>query len=62
MNSLFLKDCGNGTYRLVCSELCGHCLEQKDCHNANGSCLTGCKIGFREPFCKLRKLDDKSMI
>lgn len=57
--SLLLKACGNGTYGLDCGELCGHCLDQKDCHNVNGSCLIGCKNGFWGPFCKLRKLSDK---
>lgn len=57
--SLLLKACGNGTYGLDCGELCGHCLDKKECLNVNGSCLTGCKNGFWGPFCKLRKLSDK---
>lgn len=50
-----VKACGNGTYGPDCSVLCGHCLNQNDCHYVNGSCLTGCNTGFQGKFCNSSK-------
>ena len=50
------KACNNGTYGHGCLETCGHCRDQKDCHNVNGSCLTGCEDGYRGDLCTSSKI------
>lgn len=50
--------CDQGTYGKDCNSTCGYCVEQKDCHHINGTCLKGCKPGYFGELCKERKFID----
>ena len=52
----FSNACGNGTYGPGCIETCGHCRDQRDCYNVNGSCLLGCEDGYRGELCNSSKV------
>ena len=56
------KACNNGFYGPGCIEKCGYCRDQKDCHNVNGSCLTGCENGYRGYLCTSSKICNKHVI
>lgn len=53
---LISKACSNATYGQYCIEKCGHCRDQRDCHNVNGSCLSGCEDGYRGELCNSSKV------
>ena len=48
----FSKECAKGYYGDGCSEVCGHCVDQNDCHHINGTCFNGCKEGYMGNLCK----------
>lgn len=52
----FTKACSNGTFGHSCTEICGHCRDQNECHYVNGSCLTGCEEGYRGDLCDSSKV------
>ena len=41
----------NLTYGLDCQEICGNCLNLKQCNHINGSCMEGCDPGFQGEKC-----------
>ena len=47
----FFTECDNGTFGKNCTELCGNCVEEGQCHFVNGTCMDGCVPGFSGPFC-----------
>jgi hypothetical protein len=51
---LFLE-CDGKKYGAGCQDNCGDCLDYKQCHHINGSCLDGCDIGYVGDFCKTGK-------
>lgn len=44
-------ECNRGMYGDGCNETCGHCREVDKCSNINGTCLTGCSVGYRGILC-----------
>ena len=34
-----------------CNERCGECLGKEQCHHVNGSCINGCKPGYKGTMC-----------
>lgn len=46
--------CERGTYGQKCNQNCGSCLHEDECFHVNGTCLTGCKPGFKGDLCKKR--------
>lgn len=44
--------CDQGKYGYRCNDTCGYCGDQDKCNHINGSCLTGCDIGYYGDFCK----------
>lgn len=55
-NSIFgFAECENGKYGLNCENNCGHCQQDTQCHNVNGSCLQGCSPGYIGSFCNISK-------
>ena len=47
----FILACENLTYGLDCREVCGNCLNLKQCNHINGSCMEGCDPGFQGEKC-----------
>lgn len=47
--------CENGRYGDKCSETCGHCRDITQCLHTNGTCLTGCELGYQGKLCKPRE-------
>ena len=47
MKTISLIECVNGTFGQDCNERCGECVEKEQCHHVNGSCVNGCKPGYR---------------
>ena len=43
--------CSTGYYGDNCNMNCGNCFNDETCHFINGSCLSGCRIGYQPPFC-----------
>lgn len=43
--------CDNNVYGPACKRSCGNCLNRKDCYHINGSCLSGCKAGYKGEKC-----------
>lgn len=39
--------CDSNFYGENCSLPCGHCLDSKQCHHINGTCLNGCDGGHQ---------------
>lgn len=48
--------CESGFYGFGCNGTCGHCLDVNQCSNTNGTCLTGCDVGYKGELCKTREL------
>ncbi|XP_056003602.1 multiple epidermal growth factor-like domains protein 10 [Ostrea edulis] len=51
---LFYIECDGEKYGLGCIHDCGSCLDNKQCHHINGSCLQGCDAGFQGELCKTK--------
>ena len=50
-HELQFTECGNGTFGQDCSESCGTCLREEQCHHVNGICMNGCDRGFQGNKC-----------
>lgn len=48
---LSLTECDNDMFGENCEQKCGHCANSSTCNPVNGSCLTGCDLGFQGPLC-----------
>ncbi|XP_061180609.1 receptor-type tyrosine-protein phosphatase epsilon-like [Saccostrea echinata] len=46
-----LDECADGYYDQNCSTQCGNC-RVGFCEKKNGSCLSGCKLNWKEPLCQ----------
>ena len=40
-------ECGNEMFGQDCNERCGECVGEEQCHHVNGSCVNGCKPGYK---------------
>lgn len=47
--------CETGLYGDLCHKECGHCRDINHCSNINGTCLTGCDVGYHRDLCRTRK-------
>eukprot|EP00105_Crassostrea_gigas_P042813 XP_019926961.1 PREDICTED: uncharacterized protein LOC109619993 [Crassostrea gigas] len=45
-------ECDKGWYGIGCNETCGHCRNESQCSNDNGTCEAGCDAGFTGDQCK----------
>lgn len=52
---MFLIACGQGYYGAECQQECGHCHDLTQCVHTNGSCLTGCEVGYHGETCQTRE-------
>ena len=44
--------CANQTYGENCSQSCSpHCGQDKACNNIDGSCISGCDVGYQGKKC-----------
>ena len=43
--------CDNGMFGQDCNDRCGKCLGKEQCHHVNGSCINGCKPGYKGIMC-----------
>ena len=39
------------------AEECGQCVNDEQCHHINGTCLNGCKLGYKGQQCKQGDLE-----
>ncbi|XP_062602120.1 multiple epidermal growth factor-like domains protein 10, partial [Saccostrea cucullata] len=46
--------CDGKMYGVNCTQACGHCLNNEQCHHINGTCLHGCSPGYKGPNCKTK--------
>ena len=44
--------CDGNTFGQDCGEECGECVNDEQCHHINGTCLNGCKRGYKGQQCK----------
>lgn len=44
-------ECPAGLYGEHCSNNCGNCLNNTNCHHVNGTCSEGCEPGYQEHNC-----------
>lgn len=51
-STLWFIECDGMKYGFGCIYNCGTCLDYKQCHHINGSCLQGCDAGFEGNLCK----------
>jgi len=52
---VFLIACGQRYYGAECQQECGHCHDLTQCVHTNGSCLTGCEVGYHGETCQTRE-------
>lgn len=45
-------ECNKGMYGPGCHETCGYCRDINQCCKTNGTCLTGCAVGYQGYLCK----------
>ena len=45
-------ECDGHTFGQDCAEACGNCVNDEQCHHINGTCLNGCKLGYKGQQCK----------
>ena len=43
--------CDNEMFGQDCNERCGECQGEEQCHHVNGSCINGCKPGYKGIMC-----------
>lgn len=48
-----IVECDRGWYGIGCNETRGHCRNESQCSNVNGTCLLGCDAGFKGDRCKI---------
>uniref|UniRef100_K1R1S9 protein-tyrosine-phosphatase n=1 Tax=Magallana gigas TaxID=29159 RepID=K1R1S9_MAGGI len=46
LGHLSYSECDRNTFGQNCSERCGHCLNNEQCHHVDGNCTNGCDPGF----------------
>nr|XP_022304632.1 multiple epidermal growth factor-like domains protein 10 isoform X4 [Crassostrea virginica] len=44
-------ECRHGQYGEACENVCGQCIDQSECHHVNGTCLNGCRPGYKGNHC-----------
>ena len=44
-------ECDGKTFGKKCGEKCGECVNNEQCHHINGTCLNGCKRGYKGQQC-----------
>nr|XP_034307867.1 multiple epidermal growth factor-like domains protein 11 [Crassostrea gigas] len=49
--SHYITECDGRTYGLNCSQTCGACINNSQCHHVSGMCPWGCKNGFQGIIC-----------
>ncbi|XP_078327321.1 uncharacterized protein LOC111115469 [Crassostrea virginica] len=47
-----VRACRSGKYGKNCNNSCGFCSDQNDCSHVNGTCLSGCDLGYTGALCK----------
>lgn len=50
-------ECDGHTFGQNCSELCGHCLNDEQCHHVDGNCTNACDLGYHGTNCTQGKRD-----
>lgn len=50
-----LTGCEKGSFGIDCQNRCGHCLDHDQCYHTNGTCLTGCDVGYQGHLCTTRR-------
>ena len=53
--SIIVLESNRGSYGYECNETCGHCRNKSYCFPINGTCLTGCDVGYEGALCKTRE-------
>lgn len=53
----FFKACDRGSYGTDCNQNCGRCRYVDDCFHVNGTCFSGCDVGYDGNLCKSRKYE-----
>lgn len=48
-------ECDGGNFGQDCSNKCGNCLQNEQCHHINGSCMNGCNPGYYGTYCSKSK-------
>lgn len=48
---ILVLECTNGKYGEHCQNDCGHCRYVSQCNHVNGTCVNGCKSGYKQPTC-----------
>ena len=48
---LLLIECDGGMFGHNCSQSCGKCFNNEQCHHINGTCLNGCDSGYSGTNC-----------
>ena len=51
MKTFTLIECVYGNVSQDCNERCGECVGEEQCHHVNGSCVNGCKPGYKGIMC-----------
>lgn len=47
----YFVECIDSKYGLDCSQSCGHCNKNKQCHHISGMCPYGCDPGYTGSQC-----------
>ena len=51
INTCYFSACSNGTYGGNCNMTCGHCVHDDVCNITDGSCPSGCDVGYQGDTC-----------
>lgn len=46
-----VTECTGLMYGQNCNLSCGHCIMSEQCHHINGTCMSGCDIGYHGLHC-----------
>ena len=46
IHEYLLTECDGKMFGKDCTESCGKCLNNDQCHHVNGSCVNGCSPGY----------------
>lgn len=46
-----VTECTGPMYGQNCNLSCGHCIMSEQCHHINGTCMSGCDIGYHGLHC-----------
>lgn len=47
----YITECPHGQYGKACETVCGQCIDLSECHHVLGTCLNGCKPGYKGNHC-----------